>query len=188
MDDLNIVTVDVRQLSREMAEVIARAYEEKPDKKDLAKLRAMLESNPELYKAVFDMAEFLRDRIIKEIVKQPAAQAGMKANIEYLRDGLEKGGASLLEKMLIEQVLVCKLHLDLWTYKYNNFTNSGEMSLAQGDFWERRLTLAQKRYLRACEALARIRKLNPALQVNIAQPGSQQVNVAGDLNTPKKDA
>jgi hypothetical protein len=40
---------------------------------------------------------------------------------------------------------------------------------------------AQARYLRACETLARIRKLarsTPALQVNIAADGGRQVNLA----------
>jgi hypothetical protein len=52
------------------------------------------------------------------------------------------------------------------------------VTLAVGDFWERRLTMAQRRYLRALETLARVRRLAlPAVQVNI---GAQQVN---QLNT-----
>jgi len=49
--------------------------------------------------------------------------------------------------------------------------------LESGHFWDRRLSAAQRRHLRACETLARIRRMGiAALQVNIAR---QQVNVAG---------
>ena len=47
----------------------------------------------------------------------------------------------------------------------------------------RRLSAAQRRFLRACESLARVRKLartTPALQLNIAARGGQQVNVVTD--------
>ena len=43
-------------------------------------------------------------------------------------------------------------------------------------WWEKRLSGAQRRYLRACETLAKIRKMQlPMVQVNI---GQQQLNVA----------
>jgi len=45
-------------------------------------------------------------------------------------------------------------------------------------YWEKRLTAAQRRFTRACETLARVRKLSrntPALQFNIATSGGQQV-------------
>ncbi len=47
-----------------------------------------------------------------------------------------------------------------------------------GAYWDRRVSGAQARYLRAMEALARVRRLAmpQPLQVNI---GGQQVNVAG---------
>ena len=48
------------------------------------------------------------------------------------------------------------------------------------DYWEKRLSAAQKRFTRACETLTRVRKLSrktPALQFNVATQGGQQVNV-----------
>jgi len=55
------------------------------------------------------------------------------------------------------------------------------ITLTLGIFWEKRLSAAQRRFTRACETLARVRKLSrntPALQFNIAASGGQQVNVA----------
>jgi hypothetical protein len=60
-----------------------------------------------------------------------------------------------------------------WRYEA---TIGGNPSLRQAEFWERRLTSVQRRYLRAIETLARVRKVAPkALMVNVAQ---QQINAA----------
>ena len=70
---------------------------------------------------------------------------------------------------------LCWLRLQLIEQQYSG-VQAGNMTLPQGDYWERRLSAAQRRYLRAVETLARVRRLRvPALQVNI---GEKQVNIA----------
>ena len=52
-------------------------------------------------------------------------------------------------------------------------------TLAQVEHTEKRLTEAQKRFNRACESLARVRKLSrPSVQINVAAEGGRQLNVA----------
>ena len=52
-------------------------------------------------------------------------------------------------------------------------------TLAQVEHTERRLTETQKRFDRACESLARVRKLSrPSVQINVATEGGRQLNVA----------
>jgi len=68
------------------------------------------------------------------------------------------------------------LRLQAAEHQYSGNTKAGG-SLAQAQFWERRLSAVQRRYIRACETLARIRRLAlPAVQVNIAD---KQVNLTG---------
>ena len=60
------------------------------------------------------------------------------------------------------------------------------------NYWERRLSAAQSRYLRACQALAQTRKLVRKEYIQlIAKRGSQQLNVVAplpfDLDFPPKD-
>jgi hypothetical protein len=86
----------------------------------------------------------------------------------------------MLERLLIEQIAVAWLDWDIVQQAYtNNVVVSGH-SLNSGAYWDRRVTSAQARYLRAMEALARVRRLAMPmpLQVNI---GGQQVNVAGKV-------
>jgi len=49
-----------------------------------------------------------------------------------------------------------------------------------GLYWEKRLMMAQGRFTKACESLARVRRLSRRIpvQVNIAAPGGQQINVS----------
>lgn len=60
-------------------------------------------------------------------------------------------------------------------------TMAQSITLTLGMYWEKPLTAAQRRFTRACETLTRVRKLSrntPALQINLATSGGQQVNVS----------
>jgi hypothetical protein len=97
-----------------------------------------------------------------------------------LKKDLGYDDAALLEKLLIQQVALCWLKLNLVELTYS-VTMAQSITLTLGVYWEKRLTAAQRRFTRACETLARVRKLSrntPALQLNIATKGGQQVNLA----------
>ena len=70
--------------------------------------------------------------------------------------------------------MLCWLHLHGVEAIY--VQNMSTFSLMQHDFYQRRLSMAQRRYLSAITALAQVRRLQaPNVQVNIAE---QQLNVA----------
>ena len=93
------------------------------------------------------------------------------------QNGQDSGNA---EQLLIQQAALCWLKLNLVELSYSG-TMKQSITLTLGIYWEKRLSAAQRRFTRACETLARVRKLSrntPALQFNIATSGGQQVNVA----------
>jgi hypothetical protein len=97
--------------------------------------------------------------------------------MKALRTDLGYEYALMLEQLLIEQIVLAWFDLDLMQQYYaGNAVKSH--ALTTGAYWDRRLSSAQQRYLRAVESLARVRRLARVtpLQVNI---GGQQVNVAG---------
>jgi hypothetical protein len=49
-------------------------------------------------------------------------------------------------------------------------------SRSQGDYYQRQLDGAHRRYLSSTKALAQIRKLGPAVQINIAEKQINTVN------------
>lgn len=103
-----------------------------------------------------------------------------KHRLEFMRKDLGYENASPLERLLIQQVTLCWLNLNIVEFRHSNLMQQS-ITLTLGMYWEKRLSAAQRRFTRACETLARVRKLsrnNPALQFNIAAIGGQQVNVA----------
>ena len=92
-----------------------------------------------------------------------------------MRAELAGATPSPLEKLLVDRVVLCWLQLSYADCVYAQ--NIAELSLAQAEYHQRRLTLCQGRYLSAIRTLALIRRASrPAMvQVNI---GERQVNVA----------
>jgi len=80
--------------------------------------------------------------------------------------------------LLIQQVTLCWLNLNLTEYRHINIMKQS-ITFTLGLYWEKRLTMAQRRFTKACESLARVRRLSRRIpvQVNIAAEGGQQVNV-----------
>jgi hypothetical protein len=94
--------------------------------------------------------------------------------LDLLRAELSGPTPTPLERLLVERIVACWLHLHHLEIIY---ANKESVSLELGAYYQRCLSAAQKRYLAAIKTLAVVRKLAvPVLQVNIAR---KQVNVAG---------
>ena len=164
--------------------ILERTITENPSKEDVAALRKLLSHFPNLWRACGQLAEHARLKLIQTISPLPFIQESVKAGSEYICRSLGYDDAPEIERLLIEQVVLCWLRLNLLEATYTAVRDQQTMAIDQANFLEKRLDYAQRRYLRACETLARVRKIarrTPALQVNIAADGGQQVNVAGDV-------
>jgi hypothetical protein len=94
--------------------------------------------------------------------------------LDLLRDELAGKSPTPLECLLVERIVACWLHLHHLEVIY---AGKESMSLELGNYYQRSISSAQKRYLAAIKTLALVRKMAvPVLQVNIAR---KQVNVAG---------
>lgn len=164
-------------------EIVARAYKaEKPKEEDLQKIREFLKDYPPMCKAVFALVESTQSLIIRNLMGVEVAEIAMEEYLVTIRDDMGYHEAPIMEKLLIENIVItwlcvqyCESQLALMIGK--------DRSIKVLEFWERRLSMAQRRYLAACETLAKVRKMKiPAVQVNI---GDKQVNVAGNLQPQK---
>jgi hypothetical protein len=144
-------------------------------------LRRILDEHPELWRVAGDLAHAAAHNLVDKLDAGPLIAESLKRGWLAMQDELGYPAASRLECLLIEEVALRWLHLRLVDLEYAG-AMSQSILLPSADHWEERLSAAQRRYLRACDTLARIRKLaltTPALQVNIAARGGQQVNVLG---------
>jgi hypothetical protein len=172
------------QLRERFHSVLTKANKERPRPADIRDLKNLLYNNKgmELWKAVIGMGELAESEALDTIVN--GSGQGMREcwrqRLQAMRADLGYAEASTLERLLIQQVTLCWLNLNLAEYRFTNITKQS-ISFACGLYWEKRLSAAQRRFTRASESLARVRKLSrstPALQFNIATSGGQQVNVA----------
>jgi hypothetical protein len=172
------------KMGHEFIEVVKRAYKNKPDKKAIQELQKWLDEHPQIWRVVFDLSYVVEYNLIERMVPEQAGRQAVHKNVEQIRNDLGYEASPMIERLLIDNVVFAWLRWQWTEYQLVLFMGKGEIRLSVVDFWERRLSAAQRRYLRACETLTRIRHLTsskPAVQVNIAGRGGQQVNVAGDV-------
>ena len=99
---------------------------------------------------------------------------GQRRKCAALRRELEGAAPTPIETLLVDRIVLCWLHLHAAETLYAQ--NMKHLTLLQHDFYQRRLSMVQRRYLAAITALAQVRRLQvPAVQVNIAR---EQLNVA----------
>jgi hypothetical protein len=137
---------------------------------------------PEFTVAIFDAVGTTQRELIKNMAggSQEVVRMAGEEHITYIRAEMGYHDAPMLEKLLIENIVTCWLRVQ----HYEQQLSFRQTNAATIEFWERRLSVAQRRYLAACENLARVRKLKiPAVQMNF---GDKQINVAGNLQPPPK--
>ncbi len=181
---LETATTDakVEQIRANFKQLLDKTNKEHPSAKDVEALSNLLSGHKglELWREVLSAAQFAELAVIENSPAVPGIKECWKHRLSSLRKELGYVGAPILEQLLIQQAALCWLRLSLVELQYSHVMKQ-TITLTLGAHWERRLTAAQRRFTRACETLARVRKLSrntPALQFNIAAAGGQQVNVS----------
>ena len=105
-------------------------------------------------------------------------QEAIPRNLKAMREEVAGQNPSPLERLLAERITVCWLELQYFEAIYAQ--NLGKLTITQGDYHQRRIDKAHRRYLSSIKALAQIRKMGPAVQINIAE---KQINTAGQLSS-----
>jgi hypothetical protein len=170
------------QIRTKFHTLLVKTNKENPRPQDVKALSDLLcgEKSLELWRGVASAGYLAELTVIENARATAAVKECWKHRLQELKKELGSEGAPLLEQLLIQQAALCWLKLNLIELSYSG-TMKQSITLTLGIYWEKRLTAAQKRFTRACETLARVRKLsrtNSALQFNIATKGSQQLNVS----------
>jgi len=150
----------------------------KPTPEEQHELQQILARSPGLWRKICDLSAIAADGVISSIsgIRPLAAEALKRGRLELQQD-LGYDAAPPLEKLLIESVVLNWLRYTDAECRHAAVLRQEHLSPAQAHWSEQSVAAAQHRYLRACEALARIRHLvRPlAVQLNI---GAQQLRFA----------
>lgn len=139
------------------------------------KLRAIAVLDPALIARVVTLAKRTRAMIIERT--WPNQSAKVVEEIDELVRILQDESTSMLELLVIESVVTAYVRL-CGIEQFVTAVQQKPLSRSAAVFWDRTHNESQKRFLRAAETLAKIRRLaakTPQLQLNITN--QQQVNL-----------
>ena len=151
------------------------------DEATLPALRKMLEDPATVEMLGGDLARQAELSFIGAIGGENLSwKEALARKLELMRAELAGPDPTPLERLLVERVVACWLQVQDADIRYGQ--GQKDRTIVQGDYQQRRMDHAHKRYLSAIKTLALVRKLAlPVLQVNIAR---KQVNVAGACPAP----
>jgi hypothetical protein len=177
---LKLVTEETRDVEKQFRELFERANgKSRGAEEAAARMRGLMGDNP---------AEKLWRRVQGPMIcaieyaleKSPGATPGVRecwrAQLEDIRKRLAGEEASEVESLLARHAALCWLRLAQVEVKHSAFT-SGEHTLTSGAYWDKRLSMAQRRFVKACESLERVRmmmrrgatiNLTPSRAANVA--------------------
>jgi len=102
------------------------------------------------------------------------AQETLRREANELRNTLSASASSPLERLLIDRIACCWLHVNFaqaWCTA-GEFMRVGERT---EDYLEKRLNFSHRRFLQAVKTLAQVRRLlGPSIQLNVAE---KQINI-----------
>jgi hypothetical protein len=182
LDVEKVITDKAEETRKTFHALLDKTNKEHPKPKELKALSDLLADNKklELWRDVVSAGHLAELMVIDNAHATAGLKECWKHRLQVLKKDLGYDDAPLLEKLLIQQAALCWLKLNLVELSYSG-TMKQSITLTLGMYWDKRLSAAQRRFTRACETLARVRKLSrntPALQFSIATNGGQQVNVA----------
>lgn len=169
------------KITEQFRSLLVKANKEHPRPANVKALYDLLYKNKgmELWK-VMGMGALAEHAALEGIFgKRQGLRECWKQRLQSLRSDLGYASAPPLERLLIQHITLCWLNLNVTEFRHTQIMRKS-FTLTLGIYWEKRLSAAQRRFTRACESLARVRRLSHRMpiQVNIAAKGGQQINVA----------
>ena len=162
------------QAPADLEALVKRVNGKNPSRADLDALRDILADPPAGASITALDGLVILDTIIDGYTDSAASRLVMRADADRMAHKLGRAAAPPFERPLIDHIVTCWVRLQL-VERDHAANTAGSHSRESGAYWDRRLTAAQRRYLRALHLLAKLRHMGP-LQVNIA---NQQVVMNG---------
>jgi len=149
----------------------------KGDKKPLPEIRKILKESPDLAWHLMDIGRVAEWRYTEIMLREEdlGLKEVLRCQLAAMREEIAGDNPSPLERLLAETIVLTWQQIQFFEDLYAS-SLSKSMTIAQSNYKQKRIDQAYKRYLSAIRTLAQIRKLSPAVQINIAE---KQINTAG---------
>lgn len=154
-----VVNLDEQKMAARLreAELFAEACaKDEPSAEARAYIDRLIERGPDEWRKGGDLQAGAFDLAFKGFWLGYYTKAHVRKGAELLRQEMGYDEATPAERVLIEHAVLCHVRLGMIEHLYSRHT-SGSTDLTE--HYEKRLTLAQRRFTRAVETLARVRAL-----------------------------
>jgi hypothetical protein len=148
----------------------------KGDKKPLPEIRKILKESPDLAWQLMDTSRVAEWHFIERMTQEEdfGSKMLLKRQLAAMREEIAGDNPSPLERLLAERIVLTWQQIQLFEDRYAS-SMSKSMTIAQSNYYQKRIDHAHRRHLSTIRTLAQIRKLGPAVQINI---GERQINTA----------
>ena len=140
-----------------ITDLIKLTDKENPKPEDLRRLRESLNENAWLVE-VNESSEQAFNRFIEDSTKSECGKELMRRQIKEKRTALNYESENAMVQMLINQVILNNIRLNQLEALHVGKL-SGSHTSEHGYYWDKRLSSAQRRFLKACETLAKVKKI-----------------------------
>lgn len=147
--------------------LIERTDKENPDPRDLKLMERHLDENLALVNAN-DISQHAFAKAVESCATSALMKEIYQRKIEENRHGLGYQMASPIERMLIDQVVLCWFRLNSLEMIHASRTFESH-SAEHGLYWDKRLNAAQRRFIKACETLTKVQKCIAEAELRIMQ-------------------
>lgn len=166
------------QPSNEPPDFVALARRAQEGDESALKAMQPLIKNPDFWREAADLVVNAEYAVVTRMSgKNLIFRESLKAQLSHMKAELGGPNPTPMERLLVDRVVLTWVTLNYYETTYTQ--NQGELSIRQADYHLRRIDGAHRRYLSAIKTLAVIRRLAvPIVQLNVAQAGARQLNVA----------
>jgi hypothetical protein len=140
----------------EIQALISRTDKENPKPEDLVLMKKILNEDSTLVR-INEFAELANKRFIESVSKSALMRELLERQIKEKRESFDYKTANIVVRMLIDQVILCQLRLNHTETLHISKLDESH-SAEHGLYWDKRLNSAQRRFLKACETLAKVQK------------------------------
>ena len=83
-----VIEVNISNLPADFAALVKRAYQKKPDPKDIKELQKWIEDTPGLWRVLFSFSALTQRTAIEKMVDDKVTQVCITANIDEIKQKL----------------------------------------------------------------------------------------------------
>lgn len=153
---------------QDLVALVNRIDKGNPKPEDLKALSKELNEKPQLYRSVGNLQHNVFSDILRESIRSAFLKECAERFIEEMKTELGYQDSTFVEKMLIDEIIMRWLRLQNMETYHKNATSKSH-TLEQGIYVDKRLDLAQKRFLRAMNTLVKVRKMIAQTQAKGAE-------------------